>query len=119
MKPGSTLILDDVHINTIGRLADFIAEDAMWEFVELVSTTAVFKRTGAATFDPTGDGWWTQDFNRRRIPASNKYLAEYRLADGKMRAPFASHYEDKAQAAASAPSGSPPRGFLSRLFGGN
>jgi predicted O-methyltransferase YrrM len=119
MKPGSILILDDVHINTIGRLADFIAEDAMWEFVELVSTTAVFKRTGAATFDPTGDGWWTQDFNRRRIPASNKYLAEYRLADGKMRAPFASHYEDKAQAAASAPSGSPPRGFLSRLFGGN
>jgi predicted O-methyltransferase YrrM len=119
MKPGSILIVDDVHINTIGRLADFIAEDAMWDFVELVSTTAVFRRTGAPTFDPTGDGWWTQDFNRRRIPQRQYYPVQYRLDDGKLRAPFAGHFPDDHTAQIEKPAASAPqRGFLSRLFGG-
>ncbi|MCF6322313.1 MAG: class I SAM-dependent methyltransferase, partial [Rhizobiaceae bacterium] len=79
IKPNGILIIDDVHIATIGRLADFIAEDEMFEFVELVSTTAVFRRTDAEAFDPTGDGWWLQDFNRRRIPDGNAYLEPYAL----------------------------------------
>jgi FkbM family methyltransferase len=89
LKEGSLLIVDDVHIATIGRLADFINEDPMFEFVKLVATTAVFRRTGVKTFDPTGDGWWLQDFNRRRIPADNPYLAPYRLGDAKFAVPFA------------------------------
>jgi Methyltransferase domain len=89
LKEGSLLIVDDVHIATIGRLADFINEDPMFEFVKLVATTAVFRRTGVETFDPTGDGWWLQDFNRRRIPADNPYLAPYRLDDAKFAVPFA------------------------------
>ena len=88
LKEGSVLIVDDVHIATIGRLADFINEDPMFELVELVSMTAVFRRTGAPAFDPFGDGWWLQDFNRRRIPADNEYLKQYRLDDGKLKRSF-------------------------------
>jgi hypothetical protein len=89
IREGGILILDDVHIATIGRLGDFLCEDPMFEFVELVSTTAVFRRTDAPAFDPTGDGWWLQDFNRRRIQADNSYLAPYALKDKNMRVPFA------------------------------
>lgn len=67
---GGLLIVDDVNIPTIGRLADFLAEDEMWEAVGLVSATAVFRRTAAPTFDPTGDGWWEQRYSRRRVAPS-------------------------------------------------
>ncbi len=95
MKTNGILILDDVHIATIGRLADFINEDPMFEFVELVATTAVFRRTEMPTFDPLGDGWWLQDFNKRRIPPHNKYLREYYLNDGKLRKSFADQLSDR------------------------
>lgn len=59
IKRGGYLIIDDLVIPTIGRLADFIAEDDMFELVEIVGcNTAIFRRTDAPTFDPTGDGWW-------------------------------------------------------------
>ncbi len=67
IRKGGILIVDDVNIPTIGRMADFIAEDAMWELIKLVDTTALFRRTDAPTFDPTGDGWWAQRFNQRRV----------------------------------------------------
>jgi predicted O-methyltransferase YrrM len=102
IKTGGLLIVDDVHIASIGHMADVIREDAMFELVELVSSTAVFRRTEAPTFDPTGDGWWLQNFNRRRIPANNDYLKPYRLADGKALESFASHFR--------------PRGFFGKLF---
>ena len=89
LKKDGLLILDDVHIATIGRLADFVNEDAMFEQVELVSTTAVFRRTDVPTFDPRGDGWWLQNYNRRRIAADNKYVEPYRLADGGVKTSFA------------------------------
>ncbi len=61
-------MLDDCVVPTIGRMADVLAEDPMWDLVEIVgSNTAVFKRTGVQTFDPDGDGWWEQPFNRRRV----------------------------------------------------
>jgi hypothetical protein len=67
LKKGGILILDDVHGPTIGRLADFIAEDEMFECIGLVEATALFRRTEAPTFDPCGDGWWAQRYNRRRV----------------------------------------------------
>ena len=93
MRAGGILIVDDVHIASIGRLADFIGEDEMFEPVELVSTTAVFRRTEAPAFDPLGDGWWTQQYNRRRIPRHMPYLAEYVLDDKNERPAYASHFE--------------------------
>jgi predicted O-methyltransferase YrrM len=90
LNKGALLIIDDVHIATVGRLADFINEDPMFELVSLISSTAIFKRTNAATFDPLGDGWCFQDYNRRRIPADNPYMAEHRLEDAKLKPTFAS-----------------------------
>jgi hypothetical protein len=68
IRLGGFLLLDDCVVPTIGRMADVLAEDPMWDLVEIVgSNTAVFKRTGVQTFDPDGDGWWEQPFNRRRV----------------------------------------------------
>ena len=67
IQPGGILIVDDVSIPTIGRMADVIAEDVMWTLVDVVATTALFRRTDAPVFDPLGDGWWTQRFNQRRV----------------------------------------------------
>ena len=67
IKPGGYLIVDDVNIPTIGRFADVLFEDPMFELVETVLCTAIFRRTEAPAFDPLGAGWWTQPSNRRRI----------------------------------------------------
>jgi hypothetical protein len=67
IKPGGFLILDDVMIPSIARLADTLFDDEMFELVETVMTTAVFRRTTAPTFDPEGDGWWLQGYNRFRV----------------------------------------------------
>jgi hypothetical protein len=74
IKAGGLLILDDVHIPTIGRLADFIAEDDMFEVVDLIVATAIFRRTDAPTFDPRGDGWWLQNYNRRRVSSERDFF---------------------------------------------
>ena len=61
------LIVDDIHIPTIGHLHDFLKEDEMFRLVDIVQTTAFFRRTGAALFDPEGDGWWLQEYNKKRF----------------------------------------------------
>lgn len=76
--PGGHLIVDDVHIPTIGRFADFLFEEPMFELVETVVTTALFRRTEAPAFDPLCDGWWRQPYNRRRISPGK---ADLHLAD--------------------------------------
>ncbi len=88
IRRGGILIVDDVHIPTVGRMADVIQEDDMFELLELVGTTAVFRRTLAETLSPTGCGWWTQKFNRRRMPPT----WEIHCADGKLREPFAARF---------------------------
>jgi predicted O-methyltransferase YrrM len=100
LRPGGILIVDDVHIASIGRLADVIAEDEMFEVVELVATTAVFRRTDAKAFDPTGDGWWLQNFNRRRIPRHLPYLAQYVLDDGRELPAYSTNFVTTPQKAA-------------------
>jgi hypothetical protein len=78
VKTGGLLIVDDVNIPTIGRMADVMAEDEMWSVVAIVGNmTAVFRRTDAPLFDPCADGWWTQKFNRKRVSKAREiYLAE-------------------------------------------
>lgn len=83
LKTGGLLVIDDIHIPTVGRLADFLAEDRMFEKVEYIGPTAVFRRTGAPIFDPFGDGWWLQDFNRRRAD----FAKDVFLRDGKRLPP--------------------------------
>jgi hypothetical protein len=100
IREGGFLILDDVHIPTVGRLADFLQEDDMFAVYKLVDTTALFKRTSAPLFDPFGDGWWTQKFNQRRTPTNHPF----HLHDGMARNPFHNQvggYDPLAHAAAS------------------
>lgn len=67
LEAGGLLILDDIHIPTIARLCEFLKEDAMFEHVGEVLTTAFFKRTSAPVFDRYGDGWWLQNYNKNRF----------------------------------------------------
>jgi hypothetical protein len=84
IRVGGFLLVDDVQIPTIGRFADVIQEDEMFSLVDVVGKTAVFRRTDRPVFDPRGDGWWQQNFNRRRTATDNPY----HLADGERRMSF-------------------------------
>jgi predicted O-methyltransferase YrrM len=84
LKTNGLLVVDDIHIPTISRLADFISEDSMFEKVEFINTTAVFRRTDAPVFDPFGDGWWLQNYNRRRAD----FAKDVYLRDGNRRKPI-------------------------------
>lgn len=95
LKPGGFLILDDVHIPTIGQFADVLKEDVMYEYHALVQTTLVLRRTDAKTFDQFGDGWYLQDFNRRRISPADTQLDEFRLDDGMRLHPMSKILSDK------------------------
>jgi hypothetical protein len=71
LEPGALLIVDDIQIPTIYNLFRFIAEDEMFKLLEVVSTTAIFERTAAPTFEHLGDGWWLQNYNKARHPIKN------------------------------------------------
>jgi hypothetical protein len=79
IKENGYLIIDDIHIPTIGRMADIIAEDLMWNLIAIIETTAIFQRTKEKTFNNKGDGWGQQIYNRRRIP----WLKNFYINDGK------------------------------------
>jgi hypothetical protein len=81
IEPEGLLIIDDCNIPTIGRMGDILAEDEMWDLEALIGTSAVFRRTNAPMLDPTGDGWWEQRFNRRRVSRSRSI----HLSDGPIR----------------------------------
>jgi hypothetical protein len=79
---GGLLIVDDCAIPTIGRMADILIEDDMWELAAMVGITAIFRRTDAPLFDPTGDLWWEQKYNRRRVSVRRDiYLPSSSSAD--------------------------------------
>ena len=67
------LIIDDVTIHTVARLADFLFEDEMFEFIALINWTAIFRRTKSATFPIDGDGWAKQMYNRKRRHNNNDF----------------------------------------------
>lgn len=75
LRSGGYLIVDDVHIPTIASLFHILREDEMFELVELVGEkTAIFRRTTAPLFNPLGDGWWEQRYNRHRVPIDSPYF---------------------------------------------
>lgn len=65
IRTGGILVVDDIHIPTIGHMYDFLRDDQMWEHLGDVETTAFFKRTNAPLLDPYGDDWPMQRYNRR------------------------------------------------------
>ncbi len=67
LEENALLVLDDVHIPSSHQLYRFLKEDEMFEFLELVDRAAFFRRTAAPVFDPWGDGWWMQGYNKRTL----------------------------------------------------
>ncbi len=78
VRSGGLLVVDDVQIPTVNNLFRFLRADAMWELVDLVETTAFFRRTGEPTFNPLGDGWQDQEYNVRprldHLPARKRLV---------------------------------------------
>ena len=68
IEEGGLLIIDDIHIPTIHNLFVFLKEDDMFDLVEIVGTTAFFRRNANQLLDPYGDGWWLQNYNNKRFP---------------------------------------------------
>jgi predicted O-methyltransferase YrrM len=64
LKPGGTLIVDDVHVWTGRVLRDFLLEEPGWEQVtELRGRTSVFRATGGADL---GRVWTDQPYVARK-----------------------------------------------------
>ncbi len=68
LDTGALLILDDIHIRTVHNLYEFLRRDAMFDLVEVVGATAFFRRTAAPVFNPLGDGWLQQGYNKKLLP---------------------------------------------------
>ena len=68
LRSGALFVLDDIHIPTIFRTFEFLKEDRMFELHSVVENTAIFFRTDEEVFSPLGDGWWKQEFNKKRFP---------------------------------------------------
>jgi len=68
LSANALLIIDDILIPTIYNMYKFIKADAMFEQLEVIGTTAFFKRTSTETFDPYADGWWLQNYNKKKYP---------------------------------------------------
>lgn len=75
LDTGGLLIIDDINIPTIKNMADVLKKDEMFEWMGTVGKTAFFKRTSAPLFDPLGDGWWDQGFNKPFLNKSNRLEA--------------------------------------------
>ena len=58
----------------------------MFRLLEVVGTTAFFERTSAPPFDPHGDGWWLQNFNKNRVSTESR-----RFVLGRIKHRFGSH----------------------------
>ena len=67
LESGALLVVDDIHIRSVHNLFEFLQADNMFRLEEVVGTTAIFARTDTPTFDPLGDGWWLQAYNRKLL----------------------------------------------------
>ena len=68
LEENALLIIDDIHIPTIHHLFDFLKEDDMFSLIDVIENTAIFERTNKPTFATTEDGWWLQNYNKKRFP---------------------------------------------------
>jgi hypothetical protein len=69
LKPGGILILDDVHIPSIGNMYDLLREDRMYDDIGVFSTTGLLRRTAIEGVPSDGDHWFEQNYNVSRFPA--------------------------------------------------
>ncbi len=68
LKQGGILIVDDVHIPSIGHMFDTLREDRMYDEIGVFATTGVLRRTFADGVPADGDHWYEQGYNYSRFP---------------------------------------------------
>ncbi len=68
LKPGGILILDDIHIASIGAMYDLLREDRMYEEIGVFSTTGLLRRSNLPGVPSDGDHWYEQNYNVSRFP---------------------------------------------------
>ena len=79
---GGLLVVDDVNIPSIGRMADILIEDDMWEYVQLIQATLILRRTSKPLTNPFGDEWYEQKYNRYRVsPNRDIHLSRIKQED--------------------------------------
>lgn len=66
LAEGGLLIVDDIDIPSIYDMYRFLKRDDMFALIDVVHTTAFFRRTAAPVFNPLADGWWLQGYNKRK-----------------------------------------------------
>ena len=81
IRPGGVLIIDDVHIPSIGKMYDILREDRMYREIGVFSTTGVLQRTSRPGVPSTGDHWYEQSYNVARFPLPMDKYVFPRLAD--------------------------------------
>lgn len=86
LKPGGILIIDDVHIPSIGNMYDLLREDRMYEEIGVFATTGLLKRTEVEGVPADGDHWFEQSYNYARFPLGmEKYNIDRTLTpDGRI-----------------------------------
>jgi hypothetical protein len=85
LKPGGILIVDDVHIASIGAMYDLLREDRMYEEIGVFSTTGLLRRSTIEGVPSDGDHWYEQNYNVSRFPLSmTKYHTDRRVEAGKV-----------------------------------
>lgn len=67
LEAGAILIIDDIDIPSVRNMFRFLKADKMFSLIEVVEPTAFFRRTEVPTFDPLGDGWGLQGYNRSKL----------------------------------------------------
>lgn len=70
LKAGSLLIIDDIHIPSIGHMFDILRADRMYDEVAVVASTAILRRTSVSGVPSTGDHWYEQNYNVSQFPRS-------------------------------------------------
>lgn len=68
IQDGGILVVDDVNIPTVRWLHNFLVEDDMFDLLNVVENTSFFRRTSSPTFNPYGDDWWLQNYNKPKMP---------------------------------------------------
>lgn len=64
LEEGALLIIDNMWMPSIHDLFEFLKADEMFKLVDVINWTAFFRRTTAPVFDPLGDGFSLQRYNR-------------------------------------------------------
>lgn len=83
LKAGGILIIDDVHIPSIGRMYDILREDRMYDEIGVVATTGLLRRTVTEGVPADGDHWYEQQYNYVRFPLKmDKYEQTILVTNG-------------------------------------